>query len=144
MAQRTDELIEHLGMEYLPGEGIWVRVIWRNDFGNAIYALLTREHFSALHRLKEDELWVHLDGAPVHMTLLHPDGSVTRPVIGAIDSRHALVPAGTWQGARPDGEWSLVLCSLAPAFTGFELATRDDDWEPWQGARDEIEGLIRG
>jgi predicted cupin superfamily sugar epimerase len=40
------------------------------------------------------------------------------------------VPAGAWQAARSFGAWTLVGCTVAPAFTfdGFELAPAD--WEP--------------
>ena len=70
------EVIATLQMEPLEGEGVWIAPIFRSAHGSAIYALLTPEGFSALHRLDEDELWVHVAGAPIRMLLLHPDGSV--------------------------------------------------------------------
>jgi predicted cupin superfamily sugar epimerase len=41
-----------------------------------------------------------------------------------------VVPAGAWQAARPLGDWTLVGCIVAPAFSfdGFELAP--PGWEP--------------
>ena len=48
------EVVDILGLEYLEGEGIWFRLLWRTDHGNAIYALVTPEAFSALHVLRED------------------------------------------------------------------------------------------
>jgi len=43
------------------------------------------------------------------------------------------VPGGAWQAARSLGEWTLVGCTVAPAFTfdGFELAP--PGWEPGRG-----------
>ena len=34
-----------------------------------------------------------------------------------------VVPVGAWQSARPEGAWTLVGCTVAPAFefAGFEL-----------------------
>jgi predicted cupin superfamily sugar epimerase len=43
---------------------------------------------------------------------------------------HAVVPAGTWQAAESLGAWTLVGCTVAPAFDfqGFELAP--PGWAP--------------
>ena len=42
----------------------------------------------------------------------------------------AIVPAHAWQMAEPTGEWTLVGCTVAPAFefAKFELAPKG--WEP--------------
>ena len=141
------EVIGILGLEYLEGEGIWFRLLWRTDHGNAIYALVTPEAFSALHVLREDETWVHVAGAPLEMLLLHPGGRHEVGVIGP-DIRGGefptwLVPAGTWQGAVSLGEWSLVVCTLAPPFSGFTLADRETDLSEWSSASERIARLIR-
>jgi predicted cupin superfamily sugar epimerase len=41
-----------------------------------------------------------------------------------------LVPPGAWQSARSLGAWTLVGCTVGPAFefAGFEMAPRD--WQP--------------
>ena len=43
---------------------------------------------------------------------------------------HGLVPAGVWQSARSLGAWTLVTCTVAPAFRfeGFEMAPAG--WKP--------------
>lgn len=142
----AEQVIDRLGLEYLDGEGVWFRLLWRNESGSAIYGLMTPEYFSALHRLREDELWVHVAGAPVDMLLLHPDGGSDRLVLGrGPDHRlHALVPAGTWQGSSPQGEWSLVVCSLAPPFSGLELADHSTDLSAWLEHGGRIAELMRG
>jgi len=141
------QVIEALGLEYLEGEGVWFRLLWRTDHGNAIYGFLTPEDFSALHVLAEDEMWVHVAGAPVEMLRLDPDGGHAVTVlgvdVGAGQEPAVLVPAQAWQGARTLGDWSLVVCSLAPPFSGFTLATRDTDFGAWSSATDLIERLIR-
>lgn len=144
----AEQVIGHLGMEYLPGEGVWVSLLYRSDYGNAIHALLTPSDFSALHRLQQDELWMHVAGAPVDMLLLGPDGSVQTPTLGrGTDDgsiMHAFVPAQSWQGAQPRGDWALVGCALAPPFTQFELADHDTDLSAWPTAVHTARGLIRG
>jgi predicted cupin superfamily sugar epimerase len=143
----AQEVISALQLEYLEGEGVWIRLLWRTEHGNAIYGLITPEDFSALHMLDEDEMWVHVAGAPVEMLVLHPDGSHSSHVLGThLDLGHepALrVPAKAWQGSRTQGEWSLVVCSLAPPFSGFTLAGDDTDLDPWGPVESRARGLIR-
>jgi predicted cupin superfamily sugar epimerase len=47
-----------------------------------------------------------------------------------------VVPAHAWQSARSLGDWTLVGCTVAPAFQyeGFELAPVG--WEPDSESRD--------
>ena len=138
-------VIDELAMEPLEGEGVWIAPVYRSAHGSAIHALLTPEGFSALHRLREDELWVHVAGAPVEMLVLAPDGAVEEPVLGPGRTQRTmhLVPAGAWQGATPRGPWSLVVCALAPAFSGLELADHSTDLSAWPGAAGRIAELIR-
>ncbi len=143
----AEEVIAALHLEYLAGEGVWISLLWRTDHGNAIYGLLTPDDFSALHMLDEDEMWVHVAGAPVEMLVLLPDGTHTTHVLGTdldLGQEPAVrVPAKAWQGSRPQGEWSLVVCSLAPPFSGFTLAGDDTDLSAWRDAVDRARGLIR-
>ena len=142
------EVIDALGLEYLDGEGVWFTLLWRSDHGNAIYGLLTPEDFSALHVLREDEMWVHVAGAAAEMVILHADGRhevrCLGTDVGAGQSPAILVPALAWQGARTLGTWSLVVCTLAPPFSGFTLADASTDLSAWSDVSDRIAGLIRG
>ena len=118
----AQEVISELDLAPLEGEGGFFRVIQRDDFGKAIYFLMAEGDFSAWHILKERETWVHLAGAPVE---LHLKSDSHKKVI--LDrTPHDLsfsIDPQVWMAAKPLGEWSLVLCFLAPAFTSMELAT---------------------
>ena len=50
--------------------------------------------------------------------------------LAAGERPQAVVPAHAWQRARSLGDWTLVGCTVAPAFRfeGFELAP--PGWEP--------------
>lgn len=141
----AEQVIESLGLELLDGEGCWFTVLWRTDHANAIYALLTPGAFSALHVLHEDELWTHIAGDPVELLLLHPGGAHDRLTLGrqAGQSPWVRVPAGSWQGARTTGEWSLVICSLSPPFSGLTLATAGDLAE-WPAMGQQAQEFLRG
>ena len=98
-----------------------------------IYYLLPGGVVSKLHRLDADEIFHHYDGGPMYLVQLRSGDQPRVSVLGK-DIRGGQVlqytiPSNTWFGAYvdPDVEYSLVGCTLCPAFTfqGFELGSRD-------------------
>jgi predicted cupin superfamily sugar epimerase len=91
----------------------------------AIYYLLTPDTFSAIHRVKSDEVFHFYAGDAVEMLQLWPDGSgKTLTIASDLADGHepqVIVPAGVWQGCRlaHGGDWALMGCTVAP---GFEYA----------------------
>jgi len=115
------DFVTHLGLEPLPVEGGRWAQSWRDATGSAIYYLLVAPERSAPHRLDRVEVYAHHAGAPAQMLLLHPDGSVERPVLGtdvaAGERPQVVVPAGTWQAAVTLGPWSLLGTVVVPPYT---------------------------
>jgi uncharacterized protein len=103
------------------------------SLSTAIYYLLTPDTFSAMHRLRGDEVYHFYLGDPVEMLLLKPDGTAEAvlegPDIAAGMRLQHVVPGGTWQGARlaPGGQFALMGTTMAPGFdpSDFELGNRD-------------------
>ena len=100
----------------------------------AIYYLLRAGEVSAWHRIDATEIWHWYAGGPLVLTVSE-DGHDARALhLGPDVARHqrpqAIVPAGAWQTAESLGNWTLVGCTVGPAFTfeGFELAP--PDWRP--------------
>ena len=130
MVSEGERVAELLGLEPLPGEGGLFRRTHIDAHSSAIYYLLLAPDFSALHRLSATETYHWYAGAPLRLLLLDADGQVTEPVLGpdltAGQRPQVVVPAGTWQGSSPAGEWSLVGTTTAPPFdwAGFELGER--------------------
>ena len=99
----------------------------------AIYYFLTPETFSAIHRVKSDEVFHFYAGDPVGMLQLLPDGSGRTVAIGndlaAGHTPQVVVPAGVWQGCRliAGGRWALLGCTVAPGFdyADFEAGPRE-------------------
>lgn len=120
MPQPSD-FVTHLGLQPLPVEGGRWAQSWRSATGSAIYYLLVAPEFSAPHRLDRVEVYAYHAGAPAEMLLLHPDGSVERPVLGtdvaAGERPQVVVPAGTWQATVTRGAWSLLGTVVAPPYT---------------------------
>jgi predicted cupin superfamily sugar epimerase len=133
-------IVEALGLSPHP-EGGWFRETWRDipengsrGAGTAILFLLALDQFSHWHRVDAAELWIWQAGAPLVLSV-SPDGHDAGahwlgPDLGMRQSVQHLVPAGHWQAATSLGQWTLVTCTVSPAFqfTGFEMAP--PDWRP--------------
>ena len=122
------------------------------DAGTAIYFLLTSDTFSALHRLRTDEIFHFYLGDPVEMLHLHPDGTGASLLLGSAPHEgmrpQVVVPAGVWQGARMAGEgrFALMGCTVAPGFEfeDFELGSREALTREYPGFGETIRALTRG
>jgi uncharacterized protein len=100
----------------------------------AIYYLLQQGEVSAWQRVDAAEIWHFYSGAPLTLSL-STDGRTTEtvtlgPDIARGQRPQATVPPGCWQSARSGGAWTLVGCSVSPAFefAGFEMAPKG--WQP--------------
>jgi uncharacterized protein len=116
----------------------------------AIYFLLPAGTFSALHRVRSDEVWHHYDGDPVEVYTLREDGEaqVVRlgPDLARGDRPQIVVPAGVWQAAVPVGErFALCGCTVAPGFdfADFELPSRAQLASRFPAVRELVERLTR-
>ncbi len=133
------DLISALGLHPHP-EGGWYAETWRDTStgaerpaSSAIYFLLRSGEASRWHRIDAAEVWHHYGGAPLELRIAE-DGVRRSLVLGdAVDRGErpqVVVPPNAWQAARSLGAWTLVGCTVAPAFDfgGFELAP--EGWEP--------------
>lgn len=164
------QVIEQLRMQKIPGEGAWFAVTHESAdripagglpprygasrlAGTAIYALVTRTDFSAMHRLKTDEVWHFYSGDPIELLLLHPDGRgevvVVGPDLFGGQKPQFTVPAGVWMGARPLRDaaesYSLFGCTMAPGFdyADYEPGYRAELQAEYPDQSDLIEALTR-
>ena len=100
----------------------------------AIYFLLARGDRSHWHRIDAAEVWHYYAGSPLELKIANescPQHTVRLGSdIAAGERPQAIVPASAWQSAETTGDWTLVGCTVAPAFefASFELAPKD--WEP--------------
>ncbi len=115
----------------------------------AIYYLLTPTTFSAMHRLRTDEMFHFYLGDPVEMLQLWPDGSGRTLVLGS-DLRHgmkpqAVVPRGVWQGSRlrKGGKFALMGTTVSPGFdfADYEAGSREQLAGAYPGFRETITAL---
>lgn len=128
------EVIARLGLAPHP-EGGHYRETFRDEASSAIYYLLEAGDCSAWHRVHGSaETWHHYAGGPLALTL-SPDGHDAEahrlgPDVMGNEKPQVTVSAGWWQTAESLGRWTLVGCTVAPAFdfTNFEMAP--PDWRP--------------
>jgi uncharacterized protein len=103
------------------------------SFSTAIYFLLAAGERSHWHRIDMVEIWHWHAGAALALRLAGSDGLATVRLgadLAAGERPQAVVPAGAWQAAESLGAWTLVGCTVAPAFdfSKFELAPKG--WAP--------------
>ena len=95
----------------------------------AIYFLLTPDSFSALHRVKSNEIFHFYAGDAVEMLQLWPDGTGRVVTIGndlaAGHMPQVAVPAGVWQRTLPGEAEALVSCVVSPGFDFDDFTLHD-------------------
>ncbi len=147
-------LIAHFHMQRIPEEGPWFALQYLNEdtlageslppryagrahrAGSAIVLVETTRDFSALHRLRTDEVWHFYGGVPLELLLLYPDGhgrkvTLGKDVLGGQFPQFT-VPHDVWQASSPlrdsPAAYSLAGDQLSPAFddADFEMGYRDE------------------
>ena len=164
----AEEIIEFLGMKPLPGEGGYYVETYRcsekispaalptrysgaRSFGTAILYVLTAETFSAMHRVRSDEIYHFYLGDPVTMLQLYPDGTSEVIILGrqifSGQQVQVTVPKNSWQGSfvSEGGEFALLGTTVAPGFefTDFELGQRGELLKQYPNKRDLIVKLTQ-
>ena len=141
MHSRAVELLQTLGLRPHPEGGHYVELfrsarrvdVLDRDVVRAaittIYFMLAAGEFSRWHRVVSDEIWHYHEGDAIEL-LLFDDRGLRRVRLGPVsrETRPTIVvPAGTWQAARPIGSYSLSACTVGPGFefADFALAV---DW----------------
>jgi predicted cupin superfamily sugar epimerase len=134
----AEEIIERLGLRPHPEGGRFAETFRSagegRTAGTAIYYLLRAGERGHWHRVDADEIWHFYAGAALELSLSDDGRTVRHLRLGsdlALGERPQIaVPRTAWQAARSLGAWTLVGCTVTPAFeyAGFELAP--PDWRP--------------
>ncbi len=137
--------------EVIPRAALPPRFTGDRAFSTAIYFLLAGDDFSALHRIKQEEVWHFYEGSSLTVHVIDPAGryealKVGRNV-GAGEWPQAVVRAGCLFGATVNepGSYALAGCTVAPGFdfADFELPGRARLLELYPQHRSVIERLTR-
>ena len=139
MSGKVEEIVDTLNLLPHPEGGFYYEYYrsegkmpcpWSPDeernFCTAIYFLLTEGNFSALHRIKSDEIWHFYEGDPIEVWVIGVGGEAVCHVISE-NQRLLVVPAGHWFASRTTGRYSLAGCTVSPGFdfADFEMGNRE-------------------
>lgn len=98
-----------------------------------IYFLMPEGVTSAMHLVLSDEVWHHLEGAPLDVIVCDDDfvNMETHSIGSVLNQMEAeyVVPAGYWQAARSTGAWTLVSCVVGPGFDFLDFTMLRDNAE---------------
>jgi uncharacterized protein len=132
-----DDVIAMLGLAPHP-EGGHFRETFRDTAeagqraaSTAIYFLLKAGERSHWHAVDAAEGWHYYTGDPLLLEVSPTGGPIAAIRLGGNlgdgERPQAIVPPGHWQRAKSLGKWTLVGCTVAPAFTfeGFTLTAPD-------------------
>ncbi len=155
----ADDVVRMLQLEPLNQEGGFFRrpaeAVGRGPddrrLWSTIYFLVTPESFSAMHRLKTDEIWCFHAGDPVESLRLRAEGEGEWVKLGldvsAGQRLQDVIAAGIWQGTRlaAGGRWALLSCVVVPEFVwgDFELGERAPLTALYPGFAADITALTR-
>lgn len=135
------EVVELLGLTPHPEGGHYIETYrdFAKDGGrgssSSIYYLLAAGEHSAWHRVTDaDEIWHWYGGAPLALSTATSEGPAESFLLGndlkAGQVPQATIRAGNWQSAVSTGEWTLVGCTVAPAFEFQSWELAPEGWAP--------------
>ena len=137
---------ETISEEHLPK-----RFAGDRNFSTAIYFLLEGTQFSALHRIRSDEVWHFYSGSRLLVYVIKPEGALQVIKLGTDlangDVWQAVVKAGCWFGSKLESSesFALVGCTVAPGFdfADFEMADRNKLLSQYPQHKEIIEELTK-
>ncbi len=141
--QSAEDIIKELGLQPHPEGGHYAEIYLDHTSdgsrgaATSIYFLLKAGEVSAWHTVDAVELYHYYAGAPLELSISADGEAVETVTLGPAvlkgERPLAIVPLGAWQSARSTGDWTLIGCTVAPAFEfeGFKMAP--PDWTPGKG-----------
>ena len=125
----ADILIKKLNMIRHPEGGHYVEV-FKNEHVSQIYYLLKRNENSHWHRLKKNEILHFYLGEPLEVFTSSDGETYSSFSLGSNNNYIFTVISNTWFSMKSTGSFSLIGCTVAPAFDfeDFELAPHG--WGP--------------
>lgn len=137
----ADGVIDALGLRPHPEGGHYRETFRDQPAGGgrgaitAIYYLLKAGERSAWHRIDATEIWHYHAGAPLRLDITQEDGGDVRSLTLGTDFAagqvaQGVVPPYVWQSAGSLGCWTLVGCTVAPAFMFDTFEMAPPGWSP--------------
>ncbi len=125
----ANTLIKKFNMISHPEGGHYVE-IFKNEAVSQIYYLLKKNEVSHWHRLKKNEILHFYSGDPLEVFTSADGKNYDYFSLGSNDNFIFTILSNTWFSMKSTGQFSLIGCTVAPAFNfeDFELAPKE--WSP--------------
>ena len=130
-----EKLIQKLKMTPHPEGGFFAESFRDKDNKiSLIYYLLKKKQKSHWHRLKKNEILHFYLGDPMSVYISKDGKKSNTKILGNNisnnENMHIIINAGSWFSMKSNGKYSLIGCTVAPAFeySDFELAPKN--WVP--------------
>ncbi|MEK9941365.1 MAG: cupin domain-containing protein [Gammaproteobacteria bacterium] len=130
-----DQIIHALKLTPHPEGGHFVETFRDNDgHASLIFYLLKNGETSHWHRLTKNEILHFYDGDPMRIYLSSDGNKVSTVTLGRELDRgheyHCVVPPGTWFSMESTGNYSLIGCTVSPAFSFDDFELAPVQWQP--------------
>ena len=122
-------LIEYHKMIPHPEGGQYVEVFKNKDVSH-IYFLLECHEYSHWHRITKNETVHFYSGDPLEIYTSKNGEEFETNQIGSNNNFIYSIEKNTWFAMKPSGLFSLIGCTVAPAFEFEDLELAPKDWKP--------------
>ncbi len=122
-------LIEYHKMIPHPEGGHYVEVFKNKDVSH-IYFLLEGHEHSHWHRITKNETVHFYSGDPLEIYTSEDGKEFETNQIGSNNNFIYSIKKNTWFAMKPKGKYSLIGCTVAPAFEFEDLELAPKDWKP--------------
>ena len=122
-------LIEYHNMLPHPEGGHYVEVFKNKDVSH-IYFLLEGHEYSHWHRITKNETVHFYFGDPLEIFTSKDGEEFQANLIGSNNNFIYCIEKNTWFAMKPKGKYSLIGCTVAPAFEFEDLELAPKDWKP--------------
>ena len=122
-------LIEYHKMIPHPEGGHYVEVFKNKDVSH-IYFLLEGHEHSHWHRITKNETVHFYSGDPLEIYTSEDGEDFETNQIGSNNNFIYSIKKNTWFAMKPKGKYSLIGCTVAPAFEFEDLELAPKDWKP--------------
>ena len=125
----AESIIKDLNLEPHPEGGHFVEC-FRTESISIIYYLLKKNEKSHWHRLNKNENLHFYKGDPLIIYLSEDSIDFSSHIIGEKNKFNYTVNSGNWFSMKSCGEYSLIGCTVAPAFDYKDFELAPPDWKP--------------
>ena len=125
----VNSIVDYHKMIPHPEGGYYVEVFKNKDISH-IYFLLEGHQHSHWHRITKNETLHFYSGSPLKIYTSEDGKEFQTNEIGSKNNYIFNIKKNTWFAMKPTGTYSLIGCTVAPAFVFDDLELAPKNWKP--------------